>query len=334
MAKGSLGMTRGFLLGKFMPPHNGHVLLCETARALVDELTILVCWLPDDPIAGETRLGWMQQMFPDCHVIGHDKIVPQVPEDSPDFWPIWRAISHAACPYGIDFVFASEDYGQRLADEVGAQFWPVDIGRDAVPISASEIRADPASNWQFIPNAVRPYYTHKICLHGPESTGKSVLAQQLATHFETRFVPEYGRTYCEHFGVNLNASDLVTIGKTHHAITDAAMRQCNRKVILDTDPLMTAVWSDMMLGDVPGYARDPWLESFDDYADLYLLMDIDLPWKDDGTRIYGDASQRQHFFNLCKAELDARNVRYEIISGDGDIRFVAALAAIESVFTG
>ena len=48
-------MRRGFLLGKFMPPHAGHMALIRAARALVDELTVLVCWQPGDPIAGETR---------------------------------------------------------------------------------------------------------------------------------------------------------------------------------------------------------------------------------------------------------------------------------------
>ena len=61
---------RGFLLGKFMPPHAGHIALIHAARALVDELTVLVCWLPGDPIAGETRLAWMRELAPDCRVIG------------------------------------------------------------------------------------------------------------------------------------------------------------------------------------------------------------------------------------------------------------------------
>ena len=59
-------MRRGFLLGKFMPPHAGHMALIRAARALVDELTVLVCWLPDDPIAGEVRLAWMEDLLPDC----------------------------------------------------------------------------------------------------------------------------------------------------------------------------------------------------------------------------------------------------------------------------
>jgi HTH-type transcriptional regulator, transcriptional repressor of NAD biosynthesis genes len=323
-------VKRGFLLGKFLPPHNGHVLLCQTAAALVDELTILVCWLPDDPIFGPDRLAWMQELFPHCRVIGHDKVVPQEPAESPDFWPIWREIVRSACPDGIDYVFASEDYGTRLADEVGAEFWPIDLGRQTVPISATKLLDDPHGNWRHIPLPVRHKFARKICLHGPESTGKSQLAKRLAYYFDTLFVPEYGRTYCEHFGTDLQADDLLKIGMTHYAMTQAAVRQCNGTLILDTDPLMTAVWSDMMLGSRAEYCRDPWFAKFSDYADLYLLLDIDLAWHDDGTRIYGGAAERQHFFDLCKAELDARGVRYALIQGEGEARFAAALAAIDS----
>jgi cytidyltransferase-like protein len=117
--------TRGFVLGKFMPPHAGHQLLCGTAERMVDALTILVCSLPDDPIPGALRLQWMRALFPNARVIGHDAIVPQAPEDSPDFWPIWRAIVRQAHPEPIDYVFAGESYGLRLAEEVGGLFVPV-----------------------------------------------------------------------------------------------------------------------------------------------------------------------------------------------------------------
>ena len=69
-------MTRGFLLGKFMPPHAGHQMLIDSARAMVDDLTILVCWLPDDPVPGPQRLAWMRELFPDCRVVGHDGVLP------------------------------------------------------------------------------------------------------------------------------------------------------------------------------------------------------------------------------------------------------------------
>ncbi|HEX8063952.1 MAG TPA: AAA family ATPase [Allosphingosinicella sp.] len=322
-------MTSGFLLGKFMPPHAGHVFLCETARALVDRLSILVCWLPDDPIPGPLRLAWMEELFPDCRVAGHGAPVPQAPDEHPDFWTLWRGIVRTAHPEPIDLVFASESYGERLAGEVGARFHPVDPGRSAVPVSATAIRANPWREWRHLPAPVRPYYARTICLHGAESTGKSWLAPRLAAHFGSSFVPEYGRTWCERFGTDLAMADLVAIARTHDSMTRAALRQCERRLILDTDPLMTAVWADMLLG-----ARDPWFERWDSTADLYLLLDTDLPWRDDGTRLFGGADERGRFQALAAAELERRGVAWARVGGEGEKRFANALAAIAAAGLG
>lgn len=316
-------MRRGFLLGKFMPPHHGHVMLCEVAAALVDELTILVCWLPDDPILGEQRLAWMRELFPRARVIGHGDVVPQTPEEHPDFWPIWRSLIQRAHPEPIDTVFASEAYGARLAQELGARFHPVDPAREQAPVSGTAVRADPWGNWRHLPAPVRAHYARTLCLHGPESTGKSWLAPRLAAHFDTIHVPEYGRTWCEVRGNDLAMDDLLSIATTHDAMTRAGLRQCNRRLILDTDPLMTAVWADMLFG-----RRDPWFARWQGTADLYLLMDVDLPWIDDGTRFFGGEADRQRFFDLCRAELERRGVPWALVSGRGEARFENALAAI------
>jgi cytidyltransferase-like protein len=79
-------VKRGFLLGKFMPPHAGHVALIRSARQLVDQLSVLVCARDGDPIPGLTRLDWMRQLFPDCRIIYFDRPAPQEPGDAPDFW--------------------------------------------------------------------------------------------------------------------------------------------------------------------------------------------------------------------------------------------------------
>lgn len=149
----------GFLLGKFMPPHAGHGLLCDTARDECERLTILVCWLPDDPVPGALRLGWMRTLYPGCRVVGHDAVVPQAPAEHPDFWAIWRGIVRAAHPNPIDRVYASEPYGERLAAEVEAVFRPVDIARARVPLSATMVRADPVRHWSMLPDPVRDWYS-------------------------------------------------------------------------------------------------------------------------------------------------------------------------------
>lgn len=170
--------------------------------------------------------------------------------------------------------------------------------------------------------------TTRICLHGPESTGKSTLGTRLAAHLGCEVVPEYGRAYCEAHGTDIGMAELVHIAQQQDVMNRAAAARAAeldiRQVLFDTDPLITAVWAEMMFGQ-----RDPWFDSFSSYADLYLLLDIDLPFVDDGLRVYASPEQRRRFFDLCKAELDRRGVPYALIRGAGDARFDAALRAIE-----
>lgn len=162
-----------------------------------------------------------------------------------------------------------------------------------------------------------------ICLHGPESTGKSAMAPRLAKHFDSICVAEFGREYCERFGTDLAMADLVQIAAGHDAKTRAAVRRGQFSVILDTDPLMSAVWADMMFG-----RRDPWFDGWSNYADIYLLFDIDLPWVEDGTRMFGRDDERRRFFDLSQAELERRGVPWALIRGEGSRRYLNALEAI------
>ncbi|MGP7796265.1 AAA family ATPase [Sphingomonas sp. CLY1604] len=166
-----------------------------------------------------------------------------------------------------------------------------------------------------------------ICLHGPESTGKSTLAPRLAQHFGgVPFVAEFGRAYCEAFGTDLTMADLVEIGKGHDAKTRHALGERHYPVILDTDPLMTAVWADMMFG-----RRDPWFATWTNTADIYLLYDIDLPWVEDGSRVFGSVAERRRFFELSRAILEERGVRWALVTGEGGARYINTLRAIEAL---
>jgi HTH-type transcriptional repressor of NAD biosynthesis genes len=322
-------MMRGFLLGKFMPPHNGHVMLCDFARHYCDTLTILVCTREVETIDGALRFAWMRELFPDARVLHYDRDVPQEPSEHPDFWPIWRDIVKSVHPEPIDFVFASDDYGRRLAEETGARYVPFDPGRQAVPVSATRIREAPLANWRFLPPPVRAHYVKTVCLHGPESTGKSTLSTALAAHFKTVMAPEYGRTYCEAFGSECSADDLRAIVRGHDAQDFAARRQANRLLVLDTDAVVTAVWADMLLGHRPAD-----LEVVERTADLYILCDIDIPWKFDGTRYthLSAAETRKRFFDRCRAELERRGLPYVFVSGSRETRLKTAIEAVMKKF--
>jgi len=317
---------RGFLLGKFMPPHAGHQFLCDFARAYCDELTILVCSLEREPIPGDLRLAWMRELYPDCRVAGFTEEVPQEPGEHSHFWTIWREIVRAAHPEPIDVVFASEAYGARLAEEVGARFVPVDPLRAFAPVSGTAVRRDPVAAWPWLPEPVRRHYRRTVCLFGPESTGKTTLAAALAAEYATCVAPEYGRTYTEVFGVECRPEDLVRIALGHEAAMAAAAKRAGPLMICDTDPVLTAVWSDMLTG-----GRDPQLANAP-LCDLYLLTDVDEPWVDDGTRYFPDESTRRRFFQACERELVVHGARYVRIGGPYETRLAQARAAIDDAF--
>ena len=319
---------RGFLLGKFMPPHGGHMALIRAARALVDELSVLVCWLPGDPIAGETRLAWMRELLPDCRVLGHGEVVPQAPEDSPDFWPVWRGIVAAAHPEPIDYLFAGEDYGAELARQAGGLFVPLGgrvLGLTDDPLSglsASAVRADPAAHWPYLPAPVQAHYRRTACLHGAESTGKTTLAAALAAETGALTVGEYGRSHCEAHREPLTLDDLLLIGRAQQAMIAAAAPYAGPLLIADTDALMTAAWCEMLLGTRPAELMAA------PKCDLYLLLEPDLPWVDDGTRFFADAADRRKFATIVAQVLVDAGVPFVRIGGQGDERLAAARAAI------
>ena len=331
MAAKGADVKRGFLLGKFMPPHAGHVALIDTARRLVDELTILVGSLPDDPIDGKLRFDWIKSLFPDCRVEWHNSPAPQEPQDSPHFWAIWRQIVAKAHPEPIDYLFSGESYGAELARQVGGLFVPLGariLGADQAGLgglSSTAVRADPWKYWRFLPPPVRDHYSLTIAIHGVESVGKSMLGERLAAHYSTIVVPEYGRSHCEVYGTDCREMDLLLIGQAQQAMIEAARPWCNRRLIADTDALMTAAWSQMMIG----YAPDELI--CHRKADLYLMLATDAPFIDDGGRVYGQPEQRAKFDRIAREVLGVARANVVEIRGSWDERFEAACAAIDEL---
>lgn len=322
--------TRGFVLGKFMPPHAGHISLCRAAAEMVDELTILVCSLPGDTMAGTQREGWMRAMFPDCRVVGICRDVPQYPEDSPDFWPIWRGIVREVHPDPIDMVFAGEDYGKELAEQIDGTFVPLggrvlDADTQGVGgVSGSAIRDDVAANWRWLPAPVRTDWVKTVALHGVESVGKSTLAQQLADRLGTSWVAEYGRSHCEAHGSDLIPADLELIASGQQAMISAAREWSGPVLISDTDWLMTAAWNEMLFDKPLSGPTYP-------LADLYLYLPPDLPWIDDGTRFFAQTEERLRFDAICRRQLSERAVHSVTLDAGPEGRVEQALKAIQAL---
>lgn len=311
------------VLGKFMPPHAGHVYLCEAAQRMCDELTIVVGTLPSEPIPGALRAAWMRELMPGANVVHLDEELPQQPSEHPEFWKLWRTTLLRVLPRKPDRVFTSDSYGERLAFELGATWIPIDPARTVFAVSGTAIRRDPMQHWAMLPRCVRPHYVRRVSLFGPESTGKSTLAARLARDLGTVHVPEFARAYLESRGGVFTRPELDVLAEGQVALEDALARDAHRVLVCDTDPLLTVVWSEVMHGEASRYVRDTAAAR---RYDLTLLCEVDLPWVDDIVRYLPE--ERAGFFARCEAVLRAAGRRYTIIRGSGEARVQAARAAI------
>lgn len=314
------------ILGKFMPPHAGHEYAVNFGLRFTERLHVLVCSLASDPIPGSLRHAWACELFPSARVVHIDTDLPQQPENHPDFWDIWRLTVCQAVGEPIDWVFASEDYGHRLAAELQARFVPVDLERTQLPVSGTAIRDDPLRHWKFIPECVRPYFVRRVCLFGPESTGKSTLARQLAAHFDSVHVAEFAREWLNPKNGVCTIDDIPIIARGQAASEDALARKAHRLLFCDTDLLLTTIWSDVLFDTCPEWIHQLARQR---HYDLYLLLDTDVPWVDDAQRFLPD--RRREFFDRCQSLLDQLQRPYVIVRGDRDQRFAAACRAVEEL---
>ncbi|MBD2420323.1 AAA family ATPase [Anabaena cylindrica FACHB-243] len=314
------------ILGKFMPPHLGHKYLVDFARNYVDDLTVLVCSIQSEPIPGDLRYCWMKQIFSDVNVVHVTDENPQEPKDDPNFWQIWYDSIRRVLPTGPDYVFASEDYGWKLAEILGASYIPVDHGRNLVPVSGTQIRQNSLTNWRYLPESVRPYFVRRVCIFGAESTGKSTLTQNLANHYHTVYVSEYARGLLDFKGGHCDFTDIPLIARGQMASEDALVHQANKVIFCDTDLITTTIWSDVLFGKCPRWIEE---EGNRRQYDLYLLLDVDVPWVNDSQRFL--VNYREEFRDRCIQALESRNRPYIIINGDWKQRWQKACRAVDEL---
>ena len=177
-----------------------------------------------------------------------------------------------------------------------------------------------------------PCNCRKVVLFGPESTGKTTLAKQLASHFNSDWVPEYARGYLQNKWDKTNEicskEDLPIIAAGQMALENQKASNNNTILFCDTDLLVTKIYSEVYFD---GYC-DSDLNYFavNNYYDLYLLLDIDIPWIADDLRDKPD--ERDQMLIQFKKALKSQSRPFMLIQGQGEDRFQSAIRAIKSQF--
>lgn len=163
----------------------------------------------------------------------------------------------------------------------------------------------------------------RIVITGPESTGKTTLAKQLAAHFKTSFVPEYARYYLSNLGRPYQEDDLLEIAKGQLEWQNDPQYHGPTVQICDTGFLVLKIWSEYKYGQC-----HPWIlqQYYDHQPDLYLLCDIDLPWQFDPLR--ENPNERVTLMNIYRKELENSGCQFVEISGQEEERFIQARISV------
>ena len=175
----------------------------------------------------------------------------------------------------------------------------------------------------------------KIAIVGAESTGKTVLAQNLARQLNEQTglrciaVPELLRGWCEREGRTPRPEEQAAIAAAQAEAIDAAAFT-HDIVLCDTTPLMTAIYSEHLFDDrsLIGEAQ-----AFHRRCDMTLLTALDIAWEPDGLQRDGPHVRPPIDAAIRRALLDGR-IAWSIVSGHGQARIDAALNAITPLLAG
>jgi len=166
----------------------------------------------------------------------------------------------------------------------------------------------------------------RILILGPESTGKSTLAEKLAEHYSEPWVPEVAREYLEQLDRPYGYDDLLQIGRQQMQLEDEMAAGAKNHLFCDTDLRVIQVWSQHRFGKV-----DPWVleEITRRTYDLILLCAPDLPWQEDPLREHPELEMRQQFFDVYQQLAQASRFPWALISGDTAERLSTAIQEVD-----
>ncbi len=311
----------GVVVGKFDPPHRGHSLVIDVARSQVDRLVVLVREYAEQTIAVHTRARWLGEIHSDVTI----RIVTDVAEavDARS----WATHAAAFLDEPVDACFSSEPYGEALARRLGAR--AIDVDRDWVPCTSTMIRRAPLEHLEWLAPVVRAHYVKRICVIGSESTGKTTLCRRLAAHFQTDWVPEYGRDYSlakQRRGSlgKWRSDEFYHIAREQQRWEDEAARRADRVLICDTDALATRIWHERYLGVEPrGWPLPP------SQIACYLVPYPDVPFVPDEIR--DGEHTRLWMYERFIAEFERTNRPYRVLRGSWEERFDEAVACVDAL---
>ena len=350
-------VTRGLVFGKFAPLTKGHMSFIARAAMQVDRLYLFLSydqkfvdqqtpWM-QSKLGLEDRLKDLKDFIRDWD-LENQVIVDYVDETNlpshPHGWEGFTKLIYEKQPFvKFTHVFSSEpSYGEYFEKHFpDAVHVVIDADRQAVPISATEVRNDLLKNWTKINPSGRGRFVKKVAIVGVESTGKTTMTKQLAKHFKADFTPEVGRDICEEEYHSSEAlmkrEDYIRVALEHRSQENLAVEWAKNCVTFsDTTNLITH-FSAVCAGKAS--IIDPYFhaiskEEGDNFYDLVLYLEPDVPWVADPLRLQDTPEKRKE--TNAKLDMMVRHcynqVKVVYISGDDyNSRLQQAIKAVNEL---
>ena len=186
----------------------------------------------------------------------------------------------------------------------------------------------------------------KVVVIGPESTGKSILCEKLAAHYNTIWVEEYAREFLLKNGNAYTQKDLLTIAKGQIKNEEKAIQLLsesgssspfgglrgltnNKLLFIDTDMYVMKVWSEFVFNACDHFILN---QIADRKYDCYLLCEPDIDWVKDELREYPDLETRSKLFHHYKDLMVHQHSNWVSINGDYDSRLQKAILHLDNLF--
>lgn len=163
----------------------------------------------------------------------------------------------------------------------------------------------------------------RIAITGPESTGKTRLAEALADLKKGIYIPEFAREYLETNGPEYVPDDLDIITRGHAASIEAVAGDL---IVVDTDFVVLKVWSEYKFEKASALINRKVSEN---WFDLHILCAPDIPWEEDVLR--ENPLDRDILFERYVEVLEKYKKEYLIVEGPHEKRLKKASAAVEQL---
>ncbi len=353
------------VVGKFYPPHLGHLYLIERAAHQCAAVTVLVMAARSETLPLVDRLAWLCAGVAGQPAVAVSGVRCDVPVDFDDLvvWDAQIAVMRAALERDqrppVDAIFSSEPYGQELAARFGAEHVAVDPGRVTVPVSGAQLRADLVGCWDYLIAPARAGLAARVVVVGAESTGTSTIAGLLAARYRSRggawsrtgCVSEAGRNYTAAKWeqareaaaaagqpepllekLTWTAADFDVIAEEQTRNEEQAAAAGSPLLVCDTDAFATSVWERRYLAE-RARGLQPWATTLLPRRDVYLITSHDgVPWRDDSLR-EGDLAIRAAMTGWFAAALTAAGHSWVLLTGSVRDRLTFAVRVTDYVLT-